>query len=329
MKILIVHSGVIPVKLYGGIERVIWCLGKELFKLGHEITYLVGKGSYCDFGSVIHIDSRKDIIKQIPDYVDFVHFSYTPKNILDIKKPYIITIHVNSNSTKEYDLNTVFVSENHAARHHSNSYVHNGLDWDDYKKPDLNVKREYFHFLGNAAWRVKNVKGAIGVIKGTKLEKLKVLGGTRFNMKMGLRLTFSPRIGFCGMVGGAAKEKLLNSSKGLIFPVRWHEPFGLAITESLYFGCPVFGTPYGSLPEIVRKEVGYLSNKKEDLIYAVNNSGDFSKKLCHDYAVEKFNSKKMALSYIEKYEKILSKETLNKSYPKLKEIQKDKFLDWN
>src|SRR5262249_46161384 len=157
--------------------------------------------------------------------IDLVHFNFTPPNIKNITKPYIITIHGNSNDLREFDLNTVFVSKNHADRYGSDSYVYNGLDWSDYTKPDLSSRRSYFHFLGNAAWRVKNVKGAIDVIKGTKSEKLKVLGGVRFNFKMGLRLTYSLRVRFYGMVGSTKKDKLLNNSKGLIFPVRWPEPF--------------------------------------------------------------------------------------------------------
>ncbi|MEF9931013.1 MAG: glycosyltransferase, partial [Bacteroidales bacterium] len=53
------------------------------------------------------------------------------------------------------------------------------------------------------------------------------------------------------MIGGEQKLNILKESKGLIFPVIWNEPFGLAITESLYCGAPVFGTPYGSLPELI------------------------------------------------------------------------------
>lgn len=154
------------------------------------------------------------------------------------------------------------------------------------------------------------------------------IGGKRFNFKMGMRFTFSPKISFYGMVGGEKKDKLLNGYKGLIFPVRWHEPFGLAIIESLYFGCPVFGTPYGSLPELVPPEVGVLSNNKNTLIEAIKNSQDFSPIACHNYAVKKFNSKKMALSYIDKYERVISGETLNKTNPQLKEIQTEKFLPW-
>ena len=71
------------------------------------------------------------------------------------------------------------------------------------------------------------------------------------------------------MVGGTQKTGLLNASRGLIFPVRWHEPFGLAVIESLYFGCPVFSTPYGALPELVPVHCGVLSDQASVLAEAV------------------------------------------------------------
>jgi glycosyltransferase involved in cell wall biosynthesis len=143
-----------------------------------------------------------------------------------------------------------------------------------------------------------------------------------------LRFTFSPRISFYGMVGGAEKDHLLNHSKGLIFPVRWNEPFGLAIIESLYYGCPVLATPYGSLPELIGSDVGFLSNKKEELVEVAKNIGQFSNLRCNEYARDLFNSKKMAVSYIANYEKILSGMPLNSAAPSLKVIQSEKFLDW-
>jgi glycosyltransferase involved in cell wall biosynthesis len=228
----------------------------------------------------------------------------------------------------ELDINTVFVSQNHASRYNSNSYVYNGLDWSEYSTPDLNNKRNYFHFLGNAAWRVKNLSGAIDIIKKTKKEKLKVLGGVRFNFKMGVRFTFSSKVSFSGMVGGEEKFGLLNGSKGLIFPVRWHEPFGLAIIESLFYGCPVFGTPYGSLPELVKENVGFLSDKSDNLVEAVLNVDNYSRQECHEYAMEEFNAKKMAMEYLKKYEIVMSGNKLNTDTPKLLKIQEQKWLEW-
>ena len=208
-------------------------------------------------------------------------------------------------------LPAIFVSRNHASRFGSDSYVYNGMDWDDYGDVDFSRSRDYFHFLGKAAWRVKNVKGAIDVVRAIPGARLKVLGGHRFNFKMGLRLTFSPRISFKGMVGGERKSSLLNGSRGLIFPVLWDEPFGLAITESLYFGAPVFGTPYGSLPELVNGDVGFLTDSESEMVAHIANDYHYSQRLCHDYAVDKFNSRVMAERYLEKYEQVLNGHALN------------------
>ena len=73
--------------------------------------------------------------------------------------------------------NAVFVSRNHAARYGSTSFVYNGLDWDDYGPVDFRTPRKDFHFLGKAAWSVKNVKGAIDVVKALPGEHIHILGG--------------------------------------------------------------------------------------------------------------------------------------------------------
>jgi glycosyltransferase involved in cell wall biosynthesis len=328
MHILIVYNGIIPAFRYGGTQRVIWYLGKELAKMGHEVAYLTHKGVRCPFGKVYFMDTSLPVAQQIPDDTDIIHFNDgLPGGC--ISHPYIITMHGNVNNDLPLDSNTVFVSKNHAERFGSESFVYNGLDWDDYGQPDLHTSRHYFHFLGRAAWRVKNVRGAIRSVTALSHERLFVLGGYRLNIKMGFRLTLHPRIRFCGMVGGQKKFSLLQHSKGLIFPVRWHEPFGLALTESLYFGCPVFGTPYGSLPEIIIPDVGYLSNREEELSLAMKYAAHYSPERCHEYARDCFNAKIMAVQYLEKYEKVLNNQPLNVIPPRLQNKESEKFLAWD
>lgn len=326
MNILIANNTVIPVSKYGGTERVIWYLGKELVKKGHRVTYLVKKGSSCDFAKVIFLEENQPLSRQIPADTDVVHLNFPPGE--PIEKPYLVTVHGNRNDLRPLDRNAVFVSRSHAERHGSDSFIYNGLDWSDYGKVNLSDKKNYFHFLGNAAWRVKNVAGAIALVKQIEGARLKVLGGHRLNFRMGFRFTTSPRVRFYGMIGGEEKLDLLRYSKGLIFPVRWHEPFGLALTESMYFGCPVFGTPYGALPEIVTKEVGFLSNELTELREAIAHLEDFSPKKCHERTVEHFNSRKMADEYEKTYDAVLKGQYLNERNPVLKEIQTQKFLDW-
>ncbi|WP_413666035.1 glycosyltransferase [Mucilaginibacter sp. Mucisp86] len=325
MNILIVNNTPIPATKYGGTERIIWWLGRELNRLGHKITYLVSEGSSCPFAKVLIYDPTKDLDQQVPDDIDVVHFQFQVSGFT--KKPYIVTVHNNPGGA-QLDRNSVFVSANHAQRYGSRVFVHNTIDTADYPKPDLNNKRMYAHFLAKAAWRVKNVKGAIDVATMSG-NKLVVLGGTRLNLKMGLRFTPNLNVRFKGMVGDEAKSIVMNSSKALIFPVLWHEPFGIAIVESLYFGCPVFGTPYGSLPELVPAEVGLLSASKTELAAGLRNVDSFNKQYCHQYAADNFNIGKMAAAYLALYEQVLNGRALNLVKPELINRDQPKYLPWN
>jgi glycosyltransferase involved in cell wall biosynthesis len=327
MRILLVSQTSIPVYAYGGTERVIWDLGYALSQLGHQVTYLVATGSTCPFAEVLHIDPAIDLRTQIPDGIDIVHFQFKPEFSLDedFTKPYVVTEHGNTAADNVLPINSIFVSKNHAARHGSDQFVHNGLNWDAYGPVDFDVRRQHHHFLGKAAWRVKNVAGAIDVALDAGVE-LAVMGGIRLNLKRGFRFTWSRRIQFHGMVGGHEKFRLLNTSNGLIFPVRWHEPFGLAVIESLYFGCPVFATPYGALPELVGSEHGCLSASKADLVSSIQEQS-FDMRACHQHAVAYFNAETMARCYLEKYEQVLAGERLSKNHPRA--TGRDVRLLWN
>lgn len=324
--ILIVNHAKIPALLYGGTERVIWDLGKALVNKGFRVSFLVDPGSYCDFAEVLFYNPKFGINEQIPEDVDLVHFNFNPSET--IIKPYLVTVHGNPPFGFVLNLQSVFVSHNHAERYGSTSFVPNGLDWANYPKVEIQHPRKKFHFLGNAAWRVKNVKGAISITKKAK-EKLSVIGGYRLNLKMGFRFTLDRHVKFKGMVNNEEKAKYLSNSKGLLFPVLWHEPFGLAIIESLYFGCPVFATPYGDMPEIVLPEYGFLSSSEEDLVEAVKNASSYSKAKCNEYAQENFSARVMAEAYIKLYERVWNGEQLNTSPPTLKEMSKTRFLPYS
>jgi glycosyltransferase involved in cell wall biosynthesis len=288
------------------------------------VSYLVGPGSHCDFATGVHtLNHSIPFNQQIPSGVDLVHLNCKVNEQPNI--PYIFTLHGNNNDQNPLDLNTVFVSKNHASRYGSDSYVHNGIDPADYGDPGLDQKRNYFHFLGDGAWRVKNLRGAIKIAQQSKI-KFRVIGGKRFNFNQGIRLTFDPRIKFEGLIGGVEKNNLLKGSKGLIFPVLWNEPFGLSIVESLYFGCPVFGTPYGSLTEIIQPNVGVTSNSLSALVDAVQNANQFDSKICHEYVMENFTSTQMTNAYLSKYEMVMNGQQLNKIAPTLTTIQIEKFL---
>ena len=317
--VLIVNKGRIPVRKYGGTQRVIWYLGKELAAMGHKVSYLVGDGSKCDFGAVGVYDPNLSLNSQIPDNIDLVHLHFPVKETLS--KPYLITLHGNTRTEWEVNnLNTTFVSRNHAARYGSKVYVFNGLGFEDYGKPLFNINRQYVHFLGRAAWKVKNLRGAIDIARESN-NKLRVLGGHRINLNMGFKVYPDRHVRFEGMVGGEKKNRLINGSKALIFPVTISETMGLASVESLYFGCPVFATPYGALPDIVTPEFGFLSDKKSEIVEALDHVDQYDRVKCHEYACDNFSSRQMAENYLSLYEKVMNGQILNKVPPRLKVLE--------
>ena len=230
MHILLVNNSPIPVYGYGGTERVIWDLGKTLVQQGHRVSYLVPEGSTCDFGQVLPIRPDAPWEAQIPADVDVAHFQFNPRS--ELSRPYLVTEHGNARKPRPLPRNTVFLSRDHAARYGSTEFVYNGLDWASYGPVDFARPRPHYHFLGKAAWGVKNVRGAIRVAKLAGVE-LDVLGGHRINFRRGFRWTLSRKIHFHGMVGG---------------------------------------TPYGALPELVPVHCGVLSDQASVLAEAVRSN---------------------------------------------------------
>jgi glycosyltransferase involved in cell wall biosynthesis len=311
MNITIINNGLpIPTLHYGGTERVIWYLGYELQKLGHKITYIVPKGSKCHFANVVFLDSEVSINNLIPNDTDIVHFNGFYD--LNCEYPFVYTLHGNNDNPEKADPFTVFISENQAKRNNGKTFVHNGLSWKEYPNLDLTKQREYFHFLGKSSWKVKNLQGACEIAVKSK-NNLMVMGGKRWtftNLKRKPQYCLHPNISYFNNVDNITKIHVMEKSKGLIFPVKWHEPFGLAIIESLYAGCPIFGTKMGSLPELIIPEVGYLNDSINDIANSINDLS-FSPKTCHDYAIENFNSELMAKRYLKVYQRFLDGENLN------------------
>jgi glycosyltransferase involved in cell wall biosynthesis len=304
MRILIANNLPIPALKYGGTERVIWWLGKELVRRGHSITYLVPPGSSCPFGEIRLYDPALPLGQQIPESIDIVHSNFPIEGRMP--KPYIITMHGYITKGATFDRNTVFVSKRHAELHHALAFNYNGLDPDEYGAFDAASSRSYLLFLAAIDRIEKNLSGAIRIARKAR-QRLEIIGGSKF--------TLSRRIHYHGMIGGEEKNTILRHTSALLFPVTWDEPFGLALIEALYHGCPVIGTPYGALPEIVASDVGVLSTSMKELVAAAKDHSKFDRKKCHDYVMVHFTSRQMTDRYLSFYEKVIAGEYLNPSDP--------------
>ncbi|MEK6705695.1 MAG: glycosyltransferase [Candidatus Poribacteria bacterium] len=330
MHIAIYHDAVIPPIQYGGTERVIKWLANALILLGHKVTLLARPGSAITGANilydVLYIDNKHGWQNLISNDVDIIHLFLTPHE--HVKKPFLVTIQGNGKEGELFHRNTVFISRKHAENHGTTHFVYNGLDPAEFQSNQ--TREDYLVFLAKASWKVKNLLGALEIARIAQ-KRLIVMGDRKLPLGADSIKRFFGKIRnveYLGMVNDHEKNHFLKKAHGLLFPVRWHEPFGIAILEALASGCPIFGTPYGSLPEIITSDVGYLETKASSLAEKINQRL-FEPSVCSNRVITGgFTHIDMAKAYIRYYNRILNFGVLGVTIPQT--MQKfDKLLPWN
>ncbi len=173
--------------------------------------------------------------------------------------------------------------------------------------PSKNNTWKDFLFLAKASWKVKNLEACIQVSKENKTH-LHIAGGKKFS--------FSRLIKSYGIVDQEKKLELLRHCDALLWPVRWHEPFGVAIIEAFSQGKPVFSSEYGSLPELIGPKTGKtFKNLKDFCEYLKNPSDIYSPDEIRCHFEENFSSTLMAKRYVQYYEKVIRGEKINERKP--------------
>ncbi len=300
MHIALCHNALIPPPKYGGTERIIFWLARALNKLGHQTTLVAREGSQIPGTRFIAYRDGVDWETLVPPDVDVLHLWATPG--CAPRRPFVVTIEGNGQAGERFHANTLFISRKHADNHKAAQFVFNGIDPDDYTcAPE---RENYLVFLAKASWKVKNLAGAIAIARGAGM-RLEVLGSRDWPLGLQRLLPAIRGVHYRGMVGDHEKREVLSRARALLFPVRWHEPFGIAVTEALASGCAVLGTPYGSLPELVTPDVGLLSANGRDLVKALANPGRFSPERCRQRVLDRFSDLDMARGYLPFYESVL------------------------
>jgi glycosyltransferase involved in cell wall biosynthesis len=322
MHITLFKSGKIPIPPagYGGTERHVYWVGQKLVELGHKVTLVANAASHIpgvDLRAIPEGTDSAAALRLIPTETDIVHLHEKPSGA--INKPFLNTCHGNGQPGESFPLNTVFVSRRHAANHGSVHFVYPGLIPEDHA---FSPQREDFAiFLAKSRWSVKNFKGAIKVARRAGLE-LRVIGSRNLPFDLQRWLPAIRGVRYYGTADDATKRDLLGRARCLIFPVRWHEPFGLSITEALVSGCYVVGTPYGALPEIITPEVGRLSAKAAELAETVREPGRYDPAACRNRVLQGgFTLMDCVKNYVRCYERILAHGTLGEPGEKAPETQ--------
>jgi len=113
---------------------------------------------------------------------------------------------------------------------------------------------------------------------------------------------------YMGEVDQAEKVALLGGACATLFPIRWNEPFGLVMIESMACGTPVLAFHEGAAPEVVADgETGYLCRDEAEMVEKVKHIGDIDRAACRAAVEGYFSRRRMIGEHVEFYEEILAK----------------------
>jgi glycosyltransferase involved in cell wall biosynthesis len=121
----------------------------------------------------------------------------------------------------------------------------------------------------------------------------------------------APRLGgdieVVGELGRVEKYDLLKDATCLLNPIRWAEPFGMAMIEAMACGTPVITNSRGSAPEIINDgETGFLCNDESSLVASLHKVTALNRSYCRAAVERRFSSHRMAADHIALYRRIIS-----------------------
>ena len=231
------------------------------------------------------------------------------------RRPFVLTLHgPHDSKISEYyshypDVQYVAISNDQA---HQESLpklrtIHHGIDLSLYQL--VEKKQRYLSFIGRIA-PIKGTHIAIDVAQRTGIP-LKIAGEVQPMYREYFENKIRPHIDgklveYVGPADLQAKNELLGNSMAMLFPIQWHEPFGLVMVEAMACGTPVLAMPGGSVPEVVREGVsGHVCRSVREITKCLSGL-NFQPAAVRRYVEENFSIEKMVASYIALYKETIA-----------------------
>lgn len=324
----------VPPKVYGGHERLVYMFAKEYTKLGHEVHLLVTKGSVVE-GCTVHEFGKEgfppkkwNAVKAIPKawyflwknrkQFDLVHnfgrLAYLlPLLHYPVKKIMTYGREIRSRNIQYINklpyTNLIFTgcSKDLVSRVDGGGrwhVVHNSISFDKYQLKENFAPNAPLMFLG----RIEKIKGAHTAIEVAKAtgDYLIIAGNVspleeerQYFVKEIEPHIDNKQIFFVGPVNDEQKNHWLGKAKALLFPIEWNEPFGMVMIEAMACGTPVIAFKKGSVPEVVAHKItGYVAKDKEEMIKYVSKLKEINRSECRKFSQQRFDVPIIASKYL-------------------------------
>jgi glycosyltransferase involved in cell wall biosynthesis len=329
----------VPPKLYGGTERIVAYLTDELVSLGHDVTLFASGDSVtkAQLESVWpralrldetmrdylapHIVMLETIARRAETFdVVHVHVDYLAYPILQrTVVPFLATLHgrldlreLQSLYGTFCDVPVVSISDSQRAPLPQPNYV--GTIYHGIPERLLQLGSGaggYLAFLGrispekapDAAIRIA-AKAGMKLKIAAKVDKV----DEAYFAECIEPLLKQPHVEYIGEISDDEKSEFLGNAAGLLFPIAWREPFGLAMIEAMACGTPVIASNFGSVPEVIDDGVtGFIVESEEQAVAAVRRLGNLDRAAIRRAFENRFTARRMAKDYVGLYRQMIAR----------------------
>jgi glycosyltransferase involved in cell wall biosynthesis len=349
MRVLITADPYIPVPPvhYGGIERVIDVLVRELVRRGHDVTLIAHPDSrtparLVPYGEPPHAGYRirtKELVQvgralwRERRAVDVVHSFGRLAALLPILTRRQLP------KIQSYQRDGVpWTSVARALRLAGSSLVFTGCSSSVYRHRPLDGTligewRTVFNCVDMATYAPRLsvpadaplvFLGRLDPIKGAHDAIAIARGAGRRLVIAGTRVTEGPDAGYfdaqiapyvdgdqvryVGPVDDAQKSRLLGEAAALLMPIAWDEPFGIVMAEACASGTPVIAFARGSVAEVVRAGVnGFACESIDDAIAAVSSLDRIDRKMVRADCEARFSGSVVVDAYESLYRELIDR----------------------
>jgi glycosyltransferase involved in cell wall biosynthesis len=326
----------VPPPLYGGIEAVVDRLCRGLQRAGHEVLLFATGDSTSPVPTrwVLPEAEGQRIGMAVPELRHVVH-AYEAVQDCDVVHdhtvfgplyaerfphlPVVTTIHgpFNDELTDLYRIVTEkvpLICISHDQRSCAPDVpvarvIHHGIDAEDF--PFGDGSGGHLLFLGRmapekGAHRAAEVarKAGMPLIMAAKMRE----PWERDYFEAEVEPLLSDDIRYVGEVPHDEKLRLLAAAVALLNPIRWHEPFGLVMTEALACGTPVLTFPEGAAPEIIEDgKTGFLCEDEGEMVEAVRRLPEIDRAACRAAVEGYFSTERMVNDHLDLYETLTAR----------------------
>ncbi len=330
----------IPPDLYGGIEQAVDLLARGIHESDHEVMLFTTGDSTCPVprewllahaeGSrmgftvpeVRHVMAAYDIAHQ---NFDIVH-DHTVLGPIYAERypdlPVVTTIHgpfndelIDLYERMAHRVPVIGISQAQlvpAPHIPVIRVIHHGVDSRDFPIGDGSGdgNGDYCLFLG----RMAAEKGPHRAIVAARQAGLRIILAGKLREpweQMFFEKEVAPLLGddatYVGEVTQTDKVRLLGGARATLFPIRWNEPFGLVMLESMACGTPVLAFDEGAAPEVVENGCnGFLCEDEVDMGDRLASAGDLDRAVCRASVQGYFSMDRVIGEHLELYEQILA-----------------------